>query len=150
MDSKNIDIAVGGFLCFLSIAIYLYAERYAGAGVNQYGPNFFPQILAVMLFIASVVCIVQALRGHALKDLETIDKPGLIRAAVMLLIAIAYILLMQVVGFFIATVVFLYAQMTYLKQKSLLVRVITSVLVAMAVYALFHSFLKIPLPEGVF
>ncbi len=150
MDSKRIDIGIGIILCLLSVAIYLYAEQYAGRGVNSYGPNFFPQALSFMLFLAAVGLIIQALRGKALKNLEAMNKPGLLRTAVTLLIATAYVLLMNVLGFYLATGLFLFVVMTYLGQKKLWIRVLVSVLVATAVYSLFHYFLKIPLPEGIF
>ena len=150
MDSKRIDIGVGVVLCILSVAIYLYAEQYAGRGVNTYGPNFFPQVLSLMLFLSSVALIIQALRGKALKTLEEVNKSGLIRAAVTLMIAIGYVLLMKVLGFYLSTVLFLFVVMTYLGQKRLWIRILVTILVASAVYGLFHYFLKIPLPEGIF
>ena len=117
MDSKRIDIGVGIVLCILSVIIYLYAGQYEGRGVNSYGPNFFPQALASMLLLASVALIVQALRGKALKDLEEINKQGFIRAVVTLVIAIGYVFLMKVLGFYLSTVIFLFVVMMYLGQK---------------------------------
>ena len=150
MNSKRIDIGVGIVLCLLSVAIYLYAEQYAGRGVNSYGPNFFPQALALMLFLTSAALIIQALRGKALKNLEDMNKPGLVRTAVTLLIAAGYVFLMNVLGFYLATALFLFVVMTYLGQKKLWIRILVSILVATAVFSLFHYFLKIPLPEGIF
>lgn len=150
MDSKRIDIGVGIGLCVFSLAVYLSAAQYAGRGVNSYGPEFFPQALAALLFLASGALVIQALRGHALKDLEPLDRRGLINATVTLGIAIAYLLLMNVLGFYLATGVFLYVMMWFLGQKKLWVRILTSVLVASFVYGLFAYFLKIPLPEGLF
>lgn len=150
MDSKRIDLVVGIVLCILSLAIYLYAEQYSGRGVNRYGPNYFPQALSLMLFLTSVALIVQALRGKALKGLEKINKQGFVRAAVTLVMAVAYLLMMKVVGFYISTIIFLYVVMMYLGQKNQWVRVLVSISVASAVYGLFYYFLKIPLPEGIF
>ena len=95
MDSKHIDISVGIVLCLFSVVIYVYADQYTGVGVNQYGPNFFPQALSIALFLASVALIVQALRGKALKGIEKINGPGFVRAAVTLVIAIGYVFLMN-------------------------------------------------------
>lgn len=149
MDSKRIDIGVGTVLCLFSVAVYLYAEQYTGRGVNTYGPNFFPQALSVMMFLASALLIVQAFRGHALKDLESTDKRGLINAAVTLVISVGYIFIMKVLGFYVSTALFLYVVMMFLGQKNQRVRLVTSILVASAVYGIFHYFLKIPLPESI-
>lgn len=150
MDSKHIDIGVGIVLCLLSVAIYLYAEEYVSVGVNRYGPNFFPQALSLTLFLTSVMLVVQALRGKALKGLEEINQQGLVRAAVTLVIGVGYVFAMNFLGFYLSTAIFLYVVMMYLGQKKLGVRIVVSVLVASAVYGLFHYFLKIPLPEGIF
>lgn len=150
MDSKNIDIGVGIGLCILSVVIFLYAKQYTGSGVNRYGPDFFPQALSVILFLTSGALIVQALRGHALKGLETTNKQGLVRAGATLGIAILYLLIMQVLGFYISTGLFLYVVMLYLGQKNQRISVFTSIFVASSVYSIFRFFLKIPLPEGVF
>lgn len=150
MHSKTINIGVGSALCILSIAIILYAEQYVGIGNNRYGPNFFPQILAVMLFIASFSLIVQAMRGNEMKNLETINKQGFIRASITLGITIGYLFLMQVLGFYISTAIFLFVTIRYLGQKNYLLNTIVSISVASMVYAIFQFFLKIPLPELTF
>ena len=85
MYNKTIDVCSGIFLSLLSIAIYLYAEQqYVGSGVNRYGPNFFPQVVSVMLFLASLTLIYQALKGNSLKNFETINKKGFIRTSIVL------------------------------------------------------------------
>ena len=150
MNSKLIDVGIGIFLLGLSISIYLYAEEYVGIGVNRYGPNFFPQALSAMLALSSIALIVQALRGKALKDLETIDKQGFIRATITLVIALIYLFIMQYIGFYISTVMFLFVTMKYLGQKNNFYTLLISICVGSIIYGIFSTFLKIPLPEGIF
>ena len=150
MNSKTINISVGITLSILSIAIILYAEQYVGIGNNRYGPNFFPQALAVMLFIASVSLIFQAVRGNEMKNIESINKQGFIRATITLVITIGYLFLMQVLGFYISTAIFLFVTIRYLGQKNYWLNIIVSIAVASIVYAIFQFFLKIPLPELIF
>lgn len=151
MYSKSIDIFVGIFLSALSIAIFFYAEQqYAGSGVNSYGPKFFPQFVSVMLLLASLILIIQALKGNSLKNFEEINKRGFIRATITLTFSIAYLFLMQVLGFYLSTAIFLFVTMKFLGLKSYTVTLIVSVCVATIVYGIFRIFLKIPLPEGLF
>lgn len=150
MNSKRIDISVGAALSVLSTAVFLYANQYKGKGVSQYGPNFFPQTMAALLFITSILLIVSALRGKSQDDLESIHLSGLIRSGITVGISILYLILMQFLGFFLSTVIFLYVMMTFLGQKGQLKRVISSLTVSAIIYAIFNSFLKIPLPEGLF
>ena len=150
MDSKRIDIGVGVVLCILSIVFYWYAEQYDGRVQSAYGPHFFPQVLSLLLLISSVLLIVQALKGRALKNLEKINKSGFIQVFITIVLAIAYLVGMQYIGFLPATILFLYLVMFSLGQKKLWVRITSSVLVSSAVYGIFRFFLKIPLPEGIF
>ena len=151
MYSKTIDVCTGIFLSGLSIAIFFYAEKqYAGTGVNLYGPNFFPQVVSAILFLASISLIIRALKGYSLKNFESINRDGFIRTSVTLAIAIAYLFLMQYIGFYLSTAIFLFATMKYLGLENYLVTFIVSVCVASIVYGIFRIFLKIPLPEGIF
>ncbi len=148
MNSKRIDISVGAALSVFSTAVFLYANQYKGRGVSQYGPNFFPQFLSALLFITSILLIVNAVRGNYQKDLEGIHFAGLVRSGITVGISIVYLVAMQFLGFFLSTLIFLYAMITFLGQKGKLVRIISCISVSVIVYAIFKFFLKIPLPEG--
>lgn len=147
---KRIDIAVGVGLCVLSTTIFIYADRYRGAGVSEYGPNIFPQFLAILMFIAAAVMIIRAVRGAAMHVSDRIDRAGFVRAAVALGIAVAYLLSMQILGFFLPTAVFLYVIMTFIGHTGRVVRVASCLGVTTAIYSIFAFFLKVPLPRGLF
>lgn len=150
MDSKRIDIGVGSALSVLSIMIFLYAGQYKLERVSQYGPNSFPQFLALIMLCFSLMLIVNAFRGKFQKDMESIDKKGFIRSAITVGIAVLYLISMQLLGFFISTLIFLYVLMTFIGHKGKLVRFLSCLGVTIVVYGIFYLFLKIPLPQGVF
>ena len=150
MNSKRIDIGMGSALCVLSAGIFIYADRYKGTGVNRYGPNFFPQVLCVFLFAAAALLIVKALKGGASERRETIDRTGFIRAAAVLGMTLLYLLLMQAAGFFLSTLLFLYVLMAFIGQKGPWARIVSSAGASLVIYGIFHFFLKIPLPQGIF
>ncbi|MDC7235399.1 MAG: tripartite tricarboxylate transporter TctB family protein [Spirochaetales bacterium] len=150
MNSKRIDISVGAALSVFSTAVFLYANQYKGKGVSEYGPNVFPQAMAILLFITSILLMVNAVRGNSQTDLEGIHLTGLIRSGITVGISIIYLILMQFLGFFLSTVIFLYVMMTYLGQKGQLKRIISTLAVSVVIYAIFNNFLKIPMPEGLF
>ena len=68
---KKADIAVGGGLIIFSAWIFWYASEYSKAAIYYYGPNFFPQILAVAMMICAIILILNALQG---KSQETSDR----------------------------------------------------------------------------
>ena len=105
-------------------------------------------MLSVITGICSIVLIVQALQGKALSRKDHIDSQGFVRMIISIGMCIGYLLIMQVIGFAIATGVFLFALMTFLRQKGLVRRAISSISVALIVWAIFRFFLVIPVPEG--
>ena len=147
---KKADIGTGIGLIVFSAWIFWYASDYSKATIYYYGPNFFPQVLAVAMGICAVVLIINALKGKALEASSRIDLKGFVRMLVAICICIGYLILMQLIGFAMGTVVFLFVLMMYIGQKGMLKRVCSSVIVALIVWAIFRYFLIIPLPTGVF
>jgi len=147
---KKADIGAGVGLLLLSITVFLKAFEYRQAVIYIYGPNFFPQLLALLLGVCAIALIVRALQGKALRQDERIDAQGFLRMVASIGICIGYLLLMQVIGFALATMVFLFALMTFLQQQGMLKRIGSSVVVALIVWAIFHYFLLIPIPTGMF
>jgi len=148
VNNRSVDIGVGIFLCLFSVWVFLYSNQYTGRGVNSYGPDFFPKALSVMMFISALILIIRAIAGISLTKLESTDRQGFMRATGTLVLGVIYIGLMKLIGFYIATALFLYAVMAFLGQKGQMTRILVSVIVASLIFGIFHLFLKIPLPEG--
>ena len=147
---KKADIAVGSGLIIISTWIIWYAGQYSKATIYYYGPNFFPQILAVAMIICAIVLILNALRGKSKEKSDRIQLKGFVRMVIANAICIGYLFLMQAIGFAMGTSVFLYVLMMFIGQKGLVKRISSSIAVALIVWAIFRYFLVIPLPTGIF
>jgi putative tricarboxylic transport membrane protein len=147
---KKADIGVGVALIIASCWIYWYAGSYHEATIYYYGPNFFPQILALVMGLCAILLIINALRGKSLSRADTINLKGFGRMLVAIGICIGYLFLMQVIGFAMGTSVFLFVLMMFIGQKGLVKRIASSVMVSILVWAIFRYFLVIPLPTGMF
>ena len=147
---KKADIAVGSGLIIISVWIIWYASQYSKATIYYYGPNFFPQILAVAMIICAIVLILNALRGKSQEKSDRIQLKGFVRMVIAIAICIGYLFLMQFVGFAMGTCVFLYVLMMFIGQKGLVKRISSSTATALIVWAIFRYFLVIPLPTGIF
>ena len=147
---KKADIGTGIGLIIFSTWIFWYASSYRGATIYYYGPNFFPQILAIAMCICAIILILNATRGKSLESTDRINAKGFIRMVVSIAICIGYLFLMQVIGFTMGTSVFLYVLMMFIGQKGQVKRIASSIVVALIVWAIFRYFLIIPLPTGLF
>ena len=145
---RGADLKAGIVMILFSVWVFWYSSKYAKVVINIYGPNFFPQLLSVFIFICAVLLIVNAVKGKSPSKGEWIDRKGFVRMAVSIGICIGYILWMQVIGFAIGSFVFLWVLMTFLKQKGVLKRTASSAVAALIVWAIFRYFLVIPLPTG--
>jgi len=147
---KKVDIWGGVGLLLLSIAVFWKAAEYSHSAIYIYGPNFFPQVLALLLGICAIFLIIRAIQGKALPQQEVIDKQGFISMVLSIGICLAYLFLMQIIGFAFSTMVFLFILMTFLKQKGILKRSFSALFASLLVWAIFRYFLVIPIPTGIF
>ena len=147
---KKADIGVGVGLIIFSTWIFWYASEYRKATIYYYGPNFFPQVLAIAMAFCAIFLILNAIRGKSLERSDRIQLTGFLRMLIAIAICIGYLFLMQAIGFAIGTSVFLYVLMMFIGQKGLVKRITSSIAVALVVWAIFRFFLIIPLPTGIF
>ena len=147
---KRADIGVGIGLIILSAWVFWYANPYREKEIYIYGPNFFPQVLSILMGICGVILIIRAARGDVLPQTDRIDIRGFLRMVIAIGICIGYLFLMQVIGFTMVTSVFLFVLMTFLGQQGLMIRTMSSIAASVIVWAIFRYFLVIPLPTGMF
>ncbi|MFB0506700.1 MAG: tripartite tricarboxylate transporter TctB family protein [Thermodesulfobacteriota bacterium] len=147
---KRADIGVGIGLIILSTWVFWYANVYREKEIYIYGPNFFPQILSVLMGLCGIILIIRAMRGEVLPKTDRIDIRGFLRMVIAIGMCIGYLFLMQGIGFAMGTSVFLFVLMTFLGQQGLTIRIMSSMAASVIVWAIFRYFLVIPLPTGMF
>lgn len=145
---KKEDIGVGIGLILLSLWLFWYVGRYRPIEVYFYGPDFFPRILSLIMVILGSGLIINAWAGHSLKKTDHIDPRGFLRMLISIGICIGYLFLMKILGFVFASFVFLFILMSFLKQKGIVLRILSSFITSIVVWSIFRYFLIIPLPEG--
>ncbi len=147
---KRADIGVGIGLIIFGTWVFWYSTEYQKTVIYIYGPNFFPQVLSILMGICGVILIIRAMRGEVLPKTDRIDLQGFFRMVIAIGMCIGYLFLMQVIGFAMGTSVFLFVLMTFLGQQGLTIRVMSSIAASLIVWAIFRYFLVIPLPMGMF
>jgi len=147
---KKADIGTGIGLIIFSTWIFWYASEYRKAAIYFYGPNFFPQAIAIAMSICAIILILNAIKGKSLEISDRIQLKGFIRMVIAIAICIGYLFLMQAIGFAMGTSVFLYVLMMFIGQQGQVKRISSSIAVSLIVWAIFRYFLIIPLPTGMF
>lgn len=142
-----------GLLALAVVALLATAAIPAGRdGWSMTGARFFPLLVSLGLLILGVVQLVRttivpdsALGRHAGREAAETDwrAPAGVAAAL-----VAYVLVLEPLGYIVATALLFPAGARLLGSRSPVRDVIAGVGFAVAVYALFTKLLAVPLPGG--
>ncbi len=112
---------------------------------EEAGPSAIPHLWIIVLVALSIFMIIQALMGKMDPD----PKNGRIdMVAVFFGATIAYVLVMQLVGYYISTGLFLVSVMYFLSYRKYLVILGVAGGWLVFAYFIFQRMLYIPLPQG--
>ena len=149
------EIAICAVVFFSSLYLYTIAAHYKGHEIyGKLGPGFWPKFLLICMMILSILVAVDAIRARKRagreKPSEDVKSAGSrIRFFSALILIIAYLFLMNVIGFIALTPFFLIAFMVLLGEKSWFWMIILSVGMTILIILAFTQAMYVPLPRGV-
>ena len=144
-----LETVFSAFLCIVSAFIFYSSTQFnmAFIGNSGLGPDFFPKVIAVILFILSAMLFVGSIKN---KDKKSIYNPN-IKYTFMVIFAFAvYIFIIDRIGYLVSTVIFAFVVITILKSKSKILNIIFAIAFPIALYLLFTYAFKVSLPTGLF
>ena len=146
MKMKKTDFGVVGFMYAVCAFFYVYSFDLAD------GSETYPRFTIILLFGLTTLYLVQMIIAARKFGTESgVDevfagfKPA--QFFVSLALTVVYFLMMKYLGFFSATVVFMFASLLYLKVP-VLHSVIAVVAINLLIYLAFVEFLGVRLPAG--
>lgn len=140
--SSIICILIGLFILFES-------KDFPQGATGVPGPAFFPRILAYFVIGLSVLLIINTFIKRDDRKITLLDKDS-IKVYVTIGFLLAYLILLNFLGFIIATPIFLFSLIFFYIRKNILKNAIIAVLVTFLIYGVFSSLLAVPLPQGIF
>lgn len=149
MRIANIVAAIIGML--FSSAAFIKTLTFKKFKNVPVGPEFFPQILAIGLFICCLILLIANILNKNDKSkaptLSPLNK-DMQKCLLALAAIIIYALLWNVTGFLIATPLALFAMMLILGQRNFLTMAIVSVVATAVIFCAFKFLLQIEMPMG--
>lgn len=147
---KKPDIVGGAVGVAIGTYVLIEGAKMPPDVVMKIGPNFFPDILAILLIGFSVFLIIQGATSKKDGGFDRIDlrSPGFIRAALSLLVSCVYAFILKPVGFLPGTALFILALMLLLGSRKARDLALVPVLASVAVWLVFEKLLTISLPAG--
>ena len=157
------ELIVGIALLLLSIIIFINAGDLPSMNESQLGPGSFPQVIAVLLGLLSLILIIQeAIKLYKgrdpekstsvkaqLKEMITEHKLVFITLALLL----GYIIAIQIIGFIIATIAFMIVTALVVgpkTKKDIITISSISVVLTVGLYLFFQNVLQVRFPTGIF
>lgn len=138
-------------VCILIMGIVVVqGSRSLGSGWTSDGPGsgYFPFYIGLILCISGAGILYQAFKN---KNTEVfVDHEQLKRVLSVFIPALVYILAVQFVGLYVASVIYIALFMIILGKFSPLKSIITSLLVIVLFFFMFEVWFKVPLFKGQF
>ncbi len=147
------NVIPGGLLILFALAEIAYANTFPRLHGQNYGPDLFPTLIGIGLFVCGAILIFQGLGQRAQVPMVEIgdwaqDKRNIANVVILLGCMIFYILASHWLGFISSSL---------LVMTTLLVRfgsgwrtsVIIAIIVTFVIHTLFAKLLLVPLPWGI-
>jgi len=120
------------------------------ARYRSIAPSFFPNLLGVALAILGGLLLLEGIRSKPAIILEIEASHGnVLRAAGLLALLVAYIALFRLLGFALMSGLFVLGLQLLLGAKNVVKAAILAVAVTAALYIVFVTLLRVPLPHGI-
>lgn len=144
-----LETVFSAFLCIISVFIFYSSTQFnmTFIGNTGLGPDFFPKVIAITLFILSAMLFAGSLKN---KDKKSIYNPNMKYTFMVIFAFAVYVFLIDRVGYLVSTVIFAFVVITILKSKSKILNIIFAVVFPIALYLLFTYAFKVSLPTGLF
>ncbi len=136
------------FILFGLINLFVFIPREiraTGAG------TMFPQFLTLVILVLGAVMFIHTgrkiMEGNQERGPES-DREGVQHMLLLMLFTFCYIFLIDLVGFYILTIIFLFLAMTVLGIQGMVVKSSIALSMIGASYVIFKMWLGAPLPLG--
>lgn len=151
VTNRPMDILVALLLLAISAIVIWDSWRVGSGWIEGQGPapGYFPFYVALILGISSLINLVRALLNRDPGGSEVfVTQPALPRVLAVLLPAIAYVTLIEYIGIYVASAIFLMGFMLVFGRENLGRTLAVGVLVPIALFFLFEKWFLVPLPKG--
>jgi len=132
-------LALGGYVIFK-------ASKFPSPPDNTPGPGVFPIMVALALIGLVLLMLWENRKTTDNQPIIDIKSPDFHRAVYVTLALVAYVALLETLGFLVATPIALFGVMMIVGRQQILMKLVATALATGALYGVFQSLLNVPLP----
>ncbi len=143
------ELVVSGLLMAVSVLVITDSLR-VGAGWAFDGPEagYFPFFIGLIMFFSSAATFVLNLVRRRRKEGNFVTRPALALVLQVLAPSVGFVLLIWLLGLYVAAAIFIGFFMVWLGKYSLAKAVPVAVVIPVILFWLFEEAFLIPLPKG--
>lgn len=149
VTNRTMDVVVA--LLFMGVAALVMSDSWRiGASWADDGPQagYFPFYVGLLMFIASGGTLVTALFGKHPDLRNFVDRSQLVSVLQVLVPTIVYVVVIFMVGIYVASALFIAFFMWWLGKYSILKILPVAIGVPFALFMMFEVWFLVPLPKG--
>lgn len=150
--ATNLVEAAVAFIILIIGIVVAYESRKLGAGWTSDGPGagYFPFYIGIIITISSAGVLYQALLGKNKNTEVFVDREQLKQVLSVLIPAGIYVLVVQLLGLYVASAIYIALFMIILGKYSWIKSVIAALVVNTLFFFMFEVWFKVPLFKGAF
>ncbi|QTL04899.1 tripartite tricarboxylate transporter TctB family protein [Aquabacter sp. L1I39] len=149
VTTRTMDVVVA--LLFMGVAALVMADSWrVGARWASDGPQagYFPFYVGLIMFVASLGTLVQNLVTKTPNLTNFVDREQLGSVLKVLVPTIVYVVLIEVIGIYVASMIFIAFFMAWLGKYKWQVIAPVAVGVPLVLFVMFEIWFLVPLPKG--
>lgn len=152
---KNTRIAADFLISLAVIAIsIIFIVSAAGLPTKEQGigPGEYPTVVSSILLVLGVYQLIKCVvvvRGIPLIDFASLDRPGLVRFFIMVVVTYVFYKLLRIVGFPILAPIYLFFTIMFFGYKNKVKAAVLSIVFTTTIYLLFTKVFLVMLPAGI-
>ncbi len=141
------DVVTASILILFGGLVLLDATR-LGFGWGTDGPQsgFFPFWLALLMVLACALIVIQAMRASSQRPF--VDRAKLAPVLKVLWPALAAVALMQAIGLYVSSAIYLGFYMRWVGRHSWTAVILLSIGFPLATFVIFERWFLVPMPKG--
>lgn len=148
--ATNVVEAVVAVVLLVVGAVVIFESRRLGSGWTSDGPGagYFPFYIGLIIVISSLGILVQALLSKNRNTQVFVDAEQLRRVLSVLIPAALYVLVVSVLGLYVASAIYIALFMIVLGKYSWIKAVVAALAVNVLFFLMFEVWFKVPLFKG--
>lgn len=139
--SKIIDYALYAFFYLSSLVFIFNTDEFEGNAA------LYPRVIAATVILLTTILVLRELSGKAGSSKQDDSVPK--KLYVSSILSVLYVGLVSVVGYFIATPIFIVSLSNFLGFKNIKATIITCIVLELVIYLAFKVALGVPVPSGI-